>query len=443
MIPPYQQRGEPISPSAFNMLVDLARSCVLTSVKGGTFQRSVSGTNINVLPESANATANNLANCPFRVSNASVTQENGVVTLKVQVRQDPVLGTITEDYPNGRYPDGMSSDVNAPPFIIELQQFEGWEGIYLNLVVNQLNEIEYYPTAITISAEHEPKQGTSTYQRFLLASVFKKIDDNEKLYISEIANTCPAVYQKALPTCPFLVEDDSTSEDARISIRSGLVANTLPDGMTLADTYRMVISDTQDWWVIYIGMVVSNGVIQTTPGSITIFASDSYKTNTPTYVYFKIAEIQAYYNIDGIRYIGWILNSCAIPFIAGGGSTKCWFQCVDASVGTDLKVKVAQDQIAGRYPDGMGLNFPDYILEISQSCYIYAKILFNTTTLEIESGSTSITLLQSSTLQENTASEQYILISAISVGGDPNAITQINNVCERPIPNPCSLAWSD
>jgi hypothetical protein len=110
-------------------------------------------------------------------------------------------------------------------------------------------------------------------------------------------------------------------------------------------------------------------------------------------------------------------------------------------VGTDLKVKVAQDQIAGRYPSGMGAGYPDFILEISQSCYIYAKVLFNTTTLEIATGSESITVLQSNDLQENTASEQYILLAAIATGTDPTRIVSINNVCSQPQPNPCSLAW--
>ena len=378
--------------------------------------------------------------CPFKVSDASVTASGGAVTLKVQVDQDPVLGTITETYPQGRYPYGMSSDPQASPFVIELQQQEGWEGIYLNLLVDQYNNIDPSPTAITVSAEHEPKNGTSIYQRFLLASVFKQIAGGT-LYISEIANACPAVYPRTPPACPFLVEDDSTSEFARISIRSGLVANALPDGMTLSDNFRLVISTDADYWIVYIGMIVSNGVIQTTPGSISIFTSDAYLVNTPTYVYFKIAELQTYYNVDGYRYVGWILNSCAIPFVTSVGG-KCWFQCSNASVGTDLKVKVAQDQIAGRWPDGMGLGFPDFILEISQSCYIYAKILFNTTTLEIETASDSITVLQSNDLQQNTASEQYILLATIITATGPVRITEINNICSQPVPNPCTLAWS-
>ena len=130
------------------------------------------------------------------------------------------------------------------------------------------------------------------------------------------------------------------------------------------------------------------------------------------------------------------------PNSGGGGGAKCWFQCTDASVGTDLKVKVAQDQINNRWPAGMGLGFPDFILEISQSCYIYAKILFNTTTLEIETGSDSITILQSNELQANTESEQYILLATVVTKTGPVRITEINNVCSQPVPNPCTLAWS-
>ena len=435
---PDVQRGMTIMAEQIQRINSAIKQVAVRPGVGYTVSQGAGGTSILINP---GLLSSGSRACPFKVSDASVTASGGAVTLKVQVDQDPVLGTIDETYPQGRYPYGISSDPNAAPFIIELQQFEGWEGIYLNLLVDQYNNIDPSPTAITVSAEHDPKNGTSIYQRFLLASVFKKIAGGT-LYISEIANACPAVYPKTPPACPFLVEDDSTSEFARISIRSGLVANALPDGMTLSDNFRLVISTDADYWIVYIGMVVSNGVIQTTPGSISIFTSDSYLVNTPTYVYFKIAELQTYYNIDGLRYVGWILNSCAIPFVAGGGSSaKCWFQCTDASVGTDLKVKVAQDQIAGRYPSGMGAGYPDFILEISQSCYIYAKVLFNTTTLEIATGSESITVLQSNDLQENTASEQYILLAAIATGTDPTRIVSINNVCSQPQPNPCSLAW--
>jgi len=121
----------------------------------------------------------------------------------------------------------------------------------------------------------------------------------------------------------------------------------------------------------------------------------------------------------------------------------CYFKVTDASEGTTLKVEVQQDQIAGRYPDGMGLGFPAFRLEISGNCYIYAKILFNTTTLQIDSSSEAITVLQSNELQENTASEQYILLATVLTKTGPVRIDKITNICAQPIPNACALAWSD
>jgi hypothetical protein len=127
----------------------------------------------------------------------------------------------------------------------------------------------------------------------------------------------------------------------------------------------------------------------------------------------------------------------------GGGGTVCqYFEVTDASVGTALKVQVAQNLIAGRWPDGMGLDFPPFILEISGNSYIYAKVIYNTTTLQILPDSDAITILQSGTLQENTADSVYILLATVVTDGDPLAITEISNVCSQPVPNPCNLAWS-
>lgn len=128
----------------------------------------------------------------------------------------------------------------------------------------------------------------------------------------------------------------------------------------------------------------------------------------------------------------------------GGMATPCpYFEVTDASEGTALKVEVAQNQIAGRWPDGMGLGFPAFILEISQSSYIYAKVVFDATTLQIKTESNAITILQASDIQENTTTDVYILLATVVVSGTPNAITQITNVCTQPVPNPCLLAWSN
>lgn len=132
---------------------------------------------------------------------------------------------------------------------------------------------------------------------------------------------------------------------------------------------------------------------------------------------------------------------------AGGASasqsTSCqYFEVTNATEGTSLKVEVAQGLIAGRWPDGMGLNFPPFLLTISGNSYIYAKATYNTTTLQLLPDSDAITILQASEVQQNTEDSVYILLATVVTGGSPVKITKITNVCSEPIPNPCNLAWT-
>lgn len=127
----------------------------------------------------------------------------------------------------------------------------------------------------------------------------------------------------------------------------------------------------------------------------------------------------------------------------GGGGAACqYFEVTDASDEAGLKVQVAQNLIAGRWPDGMGLDFPPFVLELSGNSYIYAKVTYNTTTLQILPDSDAITILQSGTLEANTEDSVYILIATVVTGGTPLAITEITNVCSEPVPSPCNLAWT-
>lgn len=127
----------------------------------------------------------------------------------------------------------------------------------------------------------------------------------------------------------------------------------------------------------------------------------------------------------------------------GGGGAVCqYFEVTDASEGTALKVQVAQNLINGRWPDGMGLDFPPFKLDISGNSYIYAKVTYNTTTLQILPDSDAITVLQSGSLEANTEDSVYILLATVVTDGSPLAITEITNVCSQPVPNPCNLAWS-
>lgn len=382
--------------------------------------------------------------CPFTVTDVSEPKTGGGLTLKIQISQDPVLGTITPANPDGRYPDGMSGDPDAPAYKITLNNDEEVLYVYVNIQVNQLAEILPASTAITISVDKEFTQGNSTYQKFLAAIVEKKLDDEGKAYISEIQNLCPLVFAHPAPPCPFLVEDDSRDGSVRVTVRSGLVANALPDNMTLPNTFSITLSTSRTFWVIYCGMVVIDGVIQTGPGNITIFASDAYQISTVNYVYFKLAQLNLSQRANGDWYVSYILNTCAVPFLATGGAQRVcdYFALSDASEGSVLKVQVAQNQIANRFPQGMGLGYPAFKLTISQSSYIYAKIAYNINTLEILPDEDAITILQSSSIEENTSSSVYILIGTVVTGGDPLRITQIQSVCSQPEPNACNLAWT-
>lgn len=371
--------------------------------------------------------------------------EGETLILKVAIGQDPIIGTINEDNPGGRYPNGMSGATDAPPYVITIEQTEGVEYVYINIQVDQRNAILPAETAITVSVEPDFVTGNSTYQKFLVAIIEKVLDAEDNPYISQITNVCPVVYQRPAPTCPFLVEDDSRDGECRVTVRSGLVANALPDGMTLNDTYTLTLADTSDWWVIYCGLVVVDGVIQTGEGDITIFASDQYEESTDTYVYFKLAELNVSLRENGDRYVSYVLNTCAVPFVASGGATPApcpYFRVTDATETEILRVEVAQNQIAGRWPDGMGLGFPPFYLELAGNSYIYAAIYWDVTTLTIGPDPDAITILQSDEILTNTDTMQYILLATVVTGGDPIAITQITNVCAQPMPNPCLLDWS-
>lgn len=125
-----------------------------------------------------------------------------------------------------------------------------------------------------------------------------------------------------------------------------------------------------------------------------------------------------------------------------GGAAVCFFEVTDASDEEGLKVEVGQNLIAGRWPSGMGLDFPPFKLEIATNSYIYAKVVYNTSTLQIDEDPDAITILQSETIQANTEDSVYVLIATVTVKQDPEGIKKIVNVCTQPVPNPCNLAWS-
>lgn len=122
----------------------------------------------------------------------------------------------------------------------------------------------------------------------------------------------------------------------------------------------------------------------------------------------------------------------------GGSSIPCPFQCSDASEGETLKVEVAWGLIYQMLPTGMMPdNDPPLKLTVTQTCYIYSRITFNTNTLLPSEVSFSV----ETEIKSNTATTQYNLVAVVNVSTDqPKTITSIQNICQQPFPSPCSLA---
>jgi hypothetical protein len=109
----------------------------------------------------------------------------------------------------------------------------------------------------------------------------------------------------------------------------------------------------------------------------------------------------------------------------------------DASDEDGLKVQIAWGLIWQRLPTGMFPdNDPPLVMDVSENCYVYSKIVFDTNTLLPTGVSFSI----ETALMQNTDTTQYNLIATVLVTTEPEAITEIRNVCQQPFPSPCSLA---
>jgi hypothetical protein len=131
------------------------------------------------------------------------------------------------------------------------------------------------------------------------------------------------------------------------------------------------------------------------------------------------------------------------PVNSGGGTVTsaipCPFECTNASTPEQLKVEVAWGLIWQMLPTGMFPdNDPTLKLDVSETCYIYSRITFNTNTLL----PTAIDFSVETDLKQNTSSIQYNLIAVVTIDSeaDPIVITSIRNICQQPFPSPCALS---
>ena len=124
---------------------------------------------------------------------------------------------------------------------------------------------------------------------------------------------------------------------------------------------------------------------------------------------------------------------------SGGGGVACPFEVTDASEGNTLKVQIGWGLIWQMLPTGMFPdNDPPLKMTVTQTCYIYSKITFNTNSLIPSAVAFSV----ETGITQNTATTQYNLIARVFVdeAAEPKVISSISNICQQPFPSPCSLA---
>jgi hypothetical protein len=105
------------------------------------------------------------------------------------------------------------------------------------------------------------------------------------------------------------------------------------------------------------------------------------------------------------------------------------------------KVKVAQWQVLNRWPDGMGLGYSDFLLNVTETCYVYCQMVFKDGDVILESGSSAITIFNTKDLMPNDTNNQYVLLAIVNL--TDGKITSIQNNCVTVVPNACLLNWSD
>lgn len=437
---PVFRKGLELVSAQLNKLSQGIRAAQVTSVVGGSFTRTPAGTTIIVGAQPGGGGGSTAPYCSFKVQDYTKPTDNDLI---VSVQQDKI---------NGRYPLGMDGEGGTFTVAIPNQWAENtsWVGIYIIIKVDEFGNIRPEPEAIRVAPSLRPLDGLESNQTFLLADVTIDLDKTGKPYIANIVNSCPLIEPVTNGLCPFQISDvfNSITNPPAIQIRTGNIEGRYPDGMSIKSLYELEIPDDGEWHAVYCVLLVdSNGNILPDATSITFGLYNEWQTNTATTQYVLIGEVTTSYlpNPFANRYISFIQNYCLIPAPQRSTNVLCPFEATNASNETQQRVEIKQGTVATgnpynpyQWPDGMGIGYPPYYLEITESGYIYCKFVFNTPSYLVSSDPTGITFLFSSSLLPNTETDQYFLMATIEFDAE---IKNISNVCTSPVPDPCSLIY--
>lgn len=448
----YFRRGEQITADQLNIILDSIRRNTLTDGSGYTLNRTPYGTSlrINQTVATGGGGGGGATVCKWRVEDISEPGENGKLHLKIRVH-------VNELQDVHRWPTGTS--VEQPYKDIDLgdNRTEGWAGVYLRIDVNQKNIPLDGDDGLNIYEMNGWAQESSVVQITYISGVTISNDTEGNPYISFIDNYCPSPYVKPAPSCAFLIEDNGfgLTVNPKISIRSATIQRHYPTGMDDTNTYVLTIPDSQQWWAVYAVLVTdSDGNIQFEENDVTLSLESTYKESTEGLTYFLLGEVNTGYDAESNRVIDYIYNACQVPFITGavtgtgiviprGTSAPCPFGATKEVVGGYDFVKINQNTVAtpnARWPVEMGPGHSPYYIRITETTYIYIKILYVDDDVVVNPEPYGVTIDYGPELKENTVNEEFVLVSVVVV--EDGAIKTVTNTCANVTANPCNLKWN-
>jgi hypothetical protein len=458
---PNIEAGMRVLAEHINRISREVRANAITAFRGGTFQRTGSGTVLSTSSQFwGGGGGGTTADCSFRVTDVSETTNEGVI-MKLNVACEAVM-------PEMIWPPNTGPE--APDHVIQLGELEaGWYCVWLAVDVEQQNKILTGDSGIYFGYTPYWPAETSVRQRFPLAGVTISLDAESKAYISNIENYCPLVAVKPAPTCPFLIENEGAAmaTPPRISIRStkihdhyylgGSSANRYPSGMDGTHTFTIDLNIEEGEWQAVYCLIQTNeiGRINAETSALTLTVENGYRVSTSTQTWFLLGEVNLGYDEDSNPVIEYIANNCADPFIAGavntagniqprGKTRACFFEITDTSTRGEVplyQVDVSAWTVANRWPNGMNYGTPVSIpVQDGGYTFIYCAIHYVPSDVVIGPLVTDIEIISANEILANTADDEYVLLGFTNFeNGFP---TFISTACGEVIPNPCNLNWS-
>lgn len=399
---PVFRRGLELVSQQLNKLSEGIRAAQITSVIGGTFTRTPGGTTLTINPPPSSGSGGATpADCPFKVTDASIWNEAGtsVVTMQVKIANSTLAGV---------YPAGMDAET---PYYLPLDPDTDFSAagicyLYLRAIVNDDGVISAEENSLTFEPSNAYKPSGQHIQLIPVAQIeIAPITGGEGKEIVKVGNSCPSGLFP-LDNCPFGTEDASDGETLRVLVSNSKIEGVLPNNMEWNVPFIHDLTSAPIQYVHADIKLDPNGAVDyLDPQAIQIYVTDEILPSNAYYQRSVLAMVQ----VAGGA-ITSINNYCYSPTVPY--TKNCPFEVVDGTVDGTAGIVVRNWQVQGRYPEGMDYNtfFPLPIT--APHTYVYCGLVHNADG-DILPGDGSIYIETSTSVKANTDTISYTLLSEV------------------------------